>query len=384
MDFEEILDRYGEKMTLAPGEVLCRQGSVSDGAYYLRSGWLGVYWEEGGEPYLLSIIAPGEMVGEIGAATGQPRVATVMAARECEVVHISDADFQRAMQEAPALVAKVVGTMGERLAYADVVRITMSQSYHRAADRVRALRSEKTRLEELLRLREEMSDMIVHDLRNPLGVIKTGLDLLARVQVVESDSEYSVHVIHTIRQSTKRMQRLVDTLLDIARLEKGAMALSMGPIDLGVVVENTVADLLPLAEKGDVTLDSRLPEGLPLTLADRDVVERVLVNLVDNALQFTPPDGQVWVEAQAEGESVRVDVVDTGAGVPPEERTRVFEKFTRGRGRRGSQGGVGLGLTFCQMAVEAHGGRIWIEDGPDGKGSRFIFTLPQAHKAADG
>jgi signal transduction histidine kinase len=384
MDFEEILERYGERMTLAPGEVVCRQGSVSDGVYYLKSGWLGVYWEEEGEPYLLSIIAPGEMVGEIGAATGQPRVATVVAARECEVIHISDANFQQAMQEAPTLVAKVVGTMGERLASADVVRITMSQSYHRSADRVQALRSEKTRLEELLRLREEMSDMIVHDLRNPLGVIKTGLDLLARVQVVESDSEYSAHVIQTIEKSTKRMQRLVDTLLDIARLEKGAMALSMGPVDLGVLVEDTLADLLPLAEKGDVTLDSRLPEGLPLALGDWDVIERVLVNLVDNALRFTLPVGQVWVEAQAEEEDVRVDVVDTGTGVPPEERTRVFEKFTRGRGRRGSQGGVGLGLTFCQMAVEAHGGRIWIEDGPDGKGSRFSFTLPQAHEIADG
>jgi signal transduction histidine kinase len=287
------------------------------------------------------------------------------------------------MQEAPTLVAKVVGTMGERLAYADVVRITMSQSYHRAADRVQALRSEKTRLEELLRLREEMSDMIVHDLRNPLGVIKTGLDLLARVRVFESDSEYSAHVIQTIEKSTKRMQRLVDTLLDIARLEKGAMALSMGPMDLGALVEDILADLLPLAEAGDVTLNSRLAEDLPLSLADRDVVERVLVNLVDNALQFTPPVGQVWVEVGAEGGDVRVDVVDTGVGVPPEERTRVFEKFTRGRAKRGSQGGAGLGLTFCQMAVEAHGGRIWIEDGPDGVGSRFIFTLPQAHQVAD-
>jgi signal transduction histidine kinase len=287
------------------------------------------------------------------------------------------------MQEAPTLVAKVVGTMGERLAYADVVRITMSQSYHRAADRVQALRSEKTRLEELLRLREEMSDMIIHDLRNPLGVIKTGLDLLARVRVVESDSEYSAHVIQTIEKSTTRMQRLVDTLLDITRLEKGAMALSMGPMDLGALVEDTVADLSPLAEVGNVTLNSRLAEEFLLALADQDVVERVLVNLIDNALQFTPPDGQVWVEARAEEENVRVDVVDTGAGVPPEERTRVFEKFTRGRGKRGSQGGAGLGLTFCQMAVEAHGGRIWIEDGPAGKGSRFIFTLPQAHKVAD-
>jgi signal transduction histidine kinase len=179
------------------------------------------------------------------------------------------------------------------------------------------------------------------------------------------------------------MQRLVDTLLDIARLEKGAMALSMGPMDLGALVEDTVADLSPLAERGDVTLDSRLAEDLPLALADQDVVERVLVNLMDNALKFTPPDGRVWVEARAEGENVQVDVVDTGDGVPPEERTRVFEKFTRGRARRGSQGGAGLGLTFCQMAVEAHGGRIWIEDGPDGKGSRFIFTLPQAHKVAD-
>ena len=163
-----------------------------------------------------------------------------------------------------------------------------------------------------MRLREEMSDMLIHDLRNPLGVIKTGLDLLARVQVVESDSEYSAHVIQTIEKSTKRMQRLVDTLLDIARLEKGAMALSMGPMDLGALVEDTMADLSPLAERGDVTLDSRLPEDLPLALADQDVVERVLVNLMDNALKFTPPDGQVWVEARAEGENVQVDVVDTG------------------------------------------------------------------------
>jgi len=379
----EILQQYGKEKNLSPGEVLCRQGSVSDGVYYLKWGWLGVYREERDDSYLLSIIAPGEMVGELGATTGRPRAATVRATRESCVIHISEADFRRAMNEAPALAAKVICTMGDRLTDADVVRVTLGRSHRQAVERVQALSSQKEWLEELLRLREELAGMIVHDLRNPLGVISTGLELLKQAPAAEPRQEYRATVVEMMVQSVRRMQRLVDTLLDIARLEEGEMTFWLLPLDLSALIEGVMKEERPLAEKSGVTLENRLPASLPKVLADGDLLQRIAINLLDNALKFTPSGGQVWVEAQPEAEEVRVEVVDTGPGIPLEERERIFEKFTQVQGLVGIRRGSGLGLAFCRMAVEAHGGRIWVEDGPEGNGSRFIFTLPKAQEDAE-
>jgi len=377
-NLDEILQQYGRERTLAPGEVLLYQGAVSDGVYYLRSGRLGVYKEEGDASYFFSHVEPGDLVGELGAATGWFRSATVKAEEESCVVHVTEADFRRALGEAPALTAEVICSMGEWLADADVARVNLGRSYQQAADRVQALCSEKERLEELLRLREELADMIIHDLRNPLGVISTTLELLHHVPVAEAEQEYVASVLETMGRSVRRMQRLVDTLLDIARLEEGAMALGLLPLDLEGLVGEVLAEERPLAEKKGVTLESRLPESLPPVLADHDVLLRVLVNLVDNALKFTPRGERVWVAAGPEPKGVRVEVVDAGPGIPVAERARIFEKFTQVQRQAETRRGVGLGLSFCRMAVEAQGGRIWVEDGPGGRGSRFVFTLPQA------
>jgi signal transduction histidine kinase len=374
----EILQRYGKERKLSPGEVLFRQGTMSDGVYYLKSGGLGVYRDERDDSYLLSVVAPGEMVGELGATTGRPRAATVRAAKDSWVIHISEDDFQQALNEAPALAAEVMCTMSDRLTDADIVRVTLGHSYRRAVDRVQALCSQKAQLEELLRLREELSDMLVHDLLNPLGVISSGLDLLEGAPIAETQPEYVTSVIEMMRRSLRRMRRLVDTLLDIARLEEGEMPLQRLPLDLSPLIQEGIAEERPLSEGHGVTLKSRLPDDLPAVLADHDVLQRVLINLLDNALKFTPGGEHVWVEAQPDVEEVRVEVVDTGPGIPLEERARIFEKFTQVAGRVGTRRGSGLGLAFCRMAVEAHGGRIWVEDGPGGKGSRFIFTLPKA------
>jgi signal transduction histidine kinase len=380
--FVEILQQYGKERELAPGEVLIRQGSASDGVYYLKSGGLGVYREERDDSYLLTVVAPGEMVGELGASSGQPRTATVRAAKESSVIHVSNADFQRALSEVPELVAEIISIMGHRLTDADTVRVTLGQSYRRAVGRVQALRSQKEQLEELLRLREELAAMLVHDLRNPLGVIITGMGLLKQAPITETEAKYVTTVITAMGQSARRMQRLVDTLMDITRLEEGDMVLWFRPLNLGTLIEEVIAEEQPLAEGIGVTLASHLPESLGAVMADCDVVQRVLVNLLDNALKFTPAEGQVWVEVQPEAEMMRIEIVDTGPGVPPEDRIRIFEKFTRVQGHVGTRRGSGLGLAFCRMAVEAHGGRIWIEDGPEGKGSRFIFTLPKAQETA--
>jgi signal transduction histidine kinase len=224
--------------------------------------------------------------------------------------------------------------------------------------------------------------MIVHDLRNPLGAISTALDLLKQVPVAEAETEYVTAVMGTMGQSIHRLQYLVDTLLDIARLEEG-VTLWLQPLDLHALLEELVAEEHLLARTSGVTLENQVPVDLAAIMADPDVLRRVMFNLLDNALRFTPAGGQVWVEARPDADAIRVEVLDTGPGIPPEEQTRIFEKFTQIQGRAASQRGSGLGLAFCRMAVEAHGSRIWVEDGPGGKGSRFVFTLPQAQENAE-
>jgi signal transduction histidine kinase len=375
---DEVLRKYGREKRLSPGDVLIRQGAASDGVYYLQSGKLGAYKEEQGKTYLLSEVSPGRLVGELGSTIGWTRTATVKAREESVVIHVPEVDFHRALRESPDLAATVVWQIGKHLTDADAVRISLGRSYRRATGRVEALTTEKEQLEELLRLREELADMIVHDLRNPLNVISNGLQLLEEAAIEEADREYADVVIDTVRRTSQRVERLVDTLLDIARLEEGSLELDRQALDLAPLVAEIIAEERHLAEAKGVTLEADLPAGLPEVWADRDVLLRVLINLLDNALKFTRA-GRVWVEAHpAEAGAVRVDVVDTGPGIPEGERERIFEKFTQVRGQVQTRRGSGLGLAFCRMAVEAHGGRIWVEDGPRGKGSCFAFTIPRA------
>jgi signal transduction histidine kinase len=382
-NLDEILQKYGREKKLSPGDVLIRQGAVSDGVYYLKSGRLGAYKEERGRFYPLSVVSPGRLVGELGSTTGWARTATVKAEEESVVIHVPEADFHRALIESPDLAATVVWQVGRHLTGADAVRISLGRSYRRAEGRVEALTSEKAQLEELLRLREELADMIVHDLRNPLNVIANGLQLLAEVSIPETEREYASVVVDTMERAMQRMGRLVDTLLDIARLEEGSLELRPQPLDVGALIEGAVAEEYRLAEAKGVTLEARPPSGLPDVLADGDILQRVLINLLDNALKFTPAGGRVWVEAHPEAKVVRVDVVDTGPGIPEGERERIFEKFTQVQRQAEARRGSGLGLTFCRMAVEAHGGRIWVEDGPGGEGSRFAFTVPRAARGEE-
>jgi signal transduction histidine kinase len=300
----------------------------------------------------------------------------VKALEPSRVVHVSDANLERALEESPHLAAQVVCQIGTRLIDADTARLRLGRSYDLAARRIEALCSEKERLEELLRLREELASMIVHDLHNPLAVISGGLELLERLPLAEGGTGYASSVIETMQRSTRRMGRLVETLIDMASLEEGRMPLRLAPLDLRALVEEALTEERSLAESRDIDLESNLPADLGSVEADYNVLQRVLINLVDNALKFTPRGGRVRVEARPGGGVVEVAVVDTGPGIPQEERERVFEKFTQVARRVGSRRGSGLGLAFCRMAVEAHGGRMWVEAGPGGVGSRFVFTVP--------
>ncbi|HUN09172.1 MAG TPA: GAF domain-containing protein [Aggregatilineales bacterium] len=236
---------------------------------------------------------------------------------------------------------------------------------------------DETQQRELLQAREDLSNMIVHDLRSPLTAVTTGLRLLVEV-VPEGDKLYPI--IHTATETGQRAVRKilsrVDSLLDISRLESGTINLDTEATELATLADSVCAELSPLANDLEVTLESKLDETVPLVLIDADKVERLLQNLVDNALKYAPFGSTVSISAQPPVDGfVRINISDQGPGIPDEYKVRLFDRFVQIKGRQGSRRGSGLGLTFCKLVVEAHGGRIWIEDNPGG-GSIFAFTLP--------
>ena len=243
---------------------------------------------------------------------------------------------------------------------------------------------DETEQQELTRAREDLSRMIVHDLRGPLTAITASLKLLN--DLVPDDAEFAPTLKSTTEASMRAVRKLlnlVDSLLDIARMESGRLALEREPVELSAIVTNVTLEMDSLAQELDVTLGADVPFDLPTINVDREQIERVLLNLVDNALKFTPAEGEVFIRAyvpddeSAPAEFIRVEVSDTGPGVPDEYKDRLFDRFVQVEDRRGRRRGTGLGLTFCRLAVEAHGGHIWVEDNPAG-GAVFAFTLPVA------
>lgn len=236
-----------------------------------------------------------------------------------------------------------------------------------------------TQQHQLSVLRDELTHMMVHDLRSPLSTVSTALDFL------ESDVTGQLHpeqqqTLEIARESVRYTLDLVNAILDVHQLESGQIVLERMPIPLTHLVMEALRLQLPAASARRLTLLSDVPEALPPAWADPNLVGRVLQNLIHNAIKFTPIDGQIHVVAMVETSEhphLIVTVRDTGPGIPPHIQSRLFQKFVSERPAQGGRRGSGLGLAFCKLVVEAHGGRIWAESRP-GKGTQFIFTLPVA------
>ncbi|MBN2006383.1 MAG: GAF domain-containing sensor histidine kinase [Anaerolineae bacterium] len=231
-----------------------------------------------------------------------------------------------------------------------------------------------TETRQLERFREDLMHTMVHDLRNPLSGIYAGLRLLS------SDPSHSLstsqhRIVTAAEQSTQRMLKLVGAILDVSRLESGLMPLNPTVFHVSDIVNDILSAEQSLAVQRGLELRLQRMEDEPLVWADRDLLERVVQNLIGNALKFTPEGGSVSVTFDFHigcAEKLRVLVQDTGPGIPPEIQPRLFQKFVVGTHKaRGS----GLGLAFCRMVLEAHGERIWIESTSD-HGTLVAFTLP--------
>jgi PAS domain S-box-containing protein len=230
-----------------------------------------------------------------------------------------------------------------------------------------------TERKELDALRNDLTAMIYHDLRSPLANIVSALDVLEGMFTPE-EVETNASLVGIARFNIDRIRRLIDSLLDINKLESGEAIANRAPFALNLLTDDLVKATQPRAEARHQTLTVSLASDLPLVSIDRDMIRRVLINLVENAIKYTPENGHIAVVAQVEDEFVRVWVQDNGPGIPATERERIFDKFARLKGHRTIQG-LGIGLAFCRLAVNGHGGRIWVEPAPE-QGSRFIFTLP--------
>jgi signal transduction histidine kinase len=238
--------------------------------------------------------------------------------------------------------------------------------------------------------REELTGMIVHDLRTPMTTVLGSLKLIQDIAVPNDSTGLLKDAVDVSVRSSKKMVLLVDSLLDIFKTEAGKMEIALKPHSLKPIIANVVEDLVSYAQQQDIELRDEVPADLPPVLVDSDKLERILTNLVDNAIKYTPSLGHVTLRASlvenggptATGEArhtklVLCEVLDTGPGIPAEFRDRIFEQYVQITGREGRRRGTGLGLAFCKMAVEAHGGTIWVQNRPEG-GSTFKFTLPLA------
>jgi len=224
-------------------------------------------------------------------------------------------------------------------------------------------------------MREDLTNTLVHDLRNPASVVLGALDLMGWEDLPESQRE----IVTVAQQGAQRLLNLITAILDVSRLESGQMPLEREPVRLDIVAAEVAEMQQVLALDKHQTIENQVPADLPLVSADVELIHRVLQNLIGNAIKFTPPDGLISIGAWRDPVNDRnliVAVKDSGIGLVPELQARLFEKFVTGRVRgRGS----GLGLAFCRLVVKAHGGRIWVESTP-GNGAIFLFTLPVAEE----
>jgi len=230
--------------------------------------------------------------------------------------------------------------------------------------------TERKHLDEV---RDDLISMIYHDLRSPLANVVSSLDVLDAMLSLENPAIHSLFQIAV--RSTERIQRLTSSLLDINRLEAGQPIVDFQNAHPKKIIQEAIGVIMPIAINKDQDVKVQTPEDIPLVSVDDEMIQRVLINLLENAVKYTPPQGEIRVRVvQEDNQWISISVEDTGPGIPKSDHESIFDKFSRLHSNDGPKG-LGLGLAYCRLAIEGHGGRIWLETGPEG-GARFTFTVP--------
>jgi signal transduction histidine kinase/DNA-binding response OmpR family regulator len=341
----------------------------------LEQSLAGVIASARAEEWLTSLL---RRLGEHAAGTH-----TLLAAEHIAgtLSHPRAAELVHALQPRTALVAPLAGTAGrlgtllilnrteagaveddialaEEVAYRAAVAVENARLYHEAQRATHA--------------RDEMLGFVAHDLRNPLNVISMTGEML--LETLVDDSAAQRRPLQNIIRSAATMNRLIEDLLEVQRLDTHGIPIECTPIDLSSVLRQAAELLAPLAQARRVALVSVAPD-LPRVSADASRLHQVISNLVGNAIKFTPADGRIEITAEVGTGEAIVHVRDNGPGIPAEQLPHIFSRFWQGRNT--DRRGIGLGLAIARGIVTAHGGRIWVESSP-GAGATFSFAIPLA------
>jgi signal transduction histidine kinase len=222
-------------------------------------------------------------------------------------------------------------------------------------------------LQDLQNTKERLTQMIIHDLKNPLTGVKANIEIVGMEDLGETRE-----CLDAAQRSCDLLFNMIQDLLDISKMEEGKLTLTLETLPLEEIVRPAVREVEVPANAEDKTVEIDIPSDVRFQ-ADRNLIYRTLSNLLVNAVKHTGRGGIITVRAREETDRIRIEVIDTGHGIPEDYKEKIFEKFAQIESRQRT--GTGLGLTFCKMAVESHSGHIWVES-EEGKGSTFIFTLP--------
>ena len=229
--------------------------------------------------------------------------------------------------------------------------------------------------QEATRARDDLVAIVSHDLRNPIHTIHMAASFLLDIAPTNDRRVQARRQLEVIQRSATRANRLIQDLLDVARIQAGGLAVDPIAVDVKSLVNEAVESATPLASAAHLKVECDVPDQIPMVSSDRERVLQVFANLIGNAIKFTPKGGEIRILASAENSEIRFVVADTGPGIPQAHLAHVFDRYWQAKST--AKLGTGLGLSIAKGIVEAHGGRIWAESPPN-SGAQFNFTLPAA------
>ena len=232
-----------------------------------------------------------------------------------------------------------------------------------------------TQEKQLEQMREDFTSMIVHDLKNPLaGVIGFSEIMLKRSQ--KNGLDDFNHFLTSILQQANTMHDMVNNIMEVYKMEDGSMEIEKEIAEFDQIIINAIQQVEVSAQQKHITIRTDVPEDLPTVFVDQTKMIRLFANILSNGVKYTPQGGIITIHAIIQQDVILTGITDTGQGIPSEYLDTVFDRFAQlDRQRQGKASSVGLGLYFCKLVVEAHGGKIWAES-EEGKGSTFYFTIP--------
>jgi len=372
----DVLGAATEKVFFREGDIIFREGELADACFLIQEGQVAVVIGDLEEPAAVLHRGPGEIIGEMALLEEKPRSASVVALNDVHLMRIKRDKFDKLLQIDPVITKNLLSMLSYRLRNAHHLNKTNVQKREYLSDKLSALEERNEILQELERVRQETADLIVHDLRNPLANLYGTLKMLEEV-LPEEMLTANKDLLSIAGLAYTRMKRLVDSLLDIRGMESGERELELTAVDLAVFVEESVHLASFLIEKRKIQVTMRMPKRQIIVLIDEGMMGRVMANLIDNALKHLPENGALTLQIEIFDSYYKISVMDNGPGIPEEDRTHMFEPYKQMDSERKRRRGYGLGLTFVSRAVEAHNGRVWIESGDGGVGSKFVFTLPK-------